>query len=109
MTLLPHAQNIETRLTNIETLQNQILVSALNRGKSIRVEKNFIWKILVDDIVFEFKNFLYIEAFFNNIVSSAEIKVTSEVTKNVLVYVPIHLLEIFKLKKVKSKVLRKAT
>ena len=42
MTLLPHAQNIETRLTNIETLQNQILVSALNRGKSIRVEKNFI-------------------------------------------------------------------
>ena len=36
----------------------------------------------------------YIKAFFSNIVLSAEIKATSEVTKNVLVYVPIHLLEI---------------
>ena len=59
-----------------------------------RVEKNFIRKTLVDDTVFEFKNFLYIKAFFNNILSSAGIKGTSEVTKNVLVYVPIHLLDI---------------
>ena len=59
-----------------------------------RVEKNFIRKILVDDTVFEFKNFLYIKAFFNNIVSSAEIKATSEVSKMVLVDVPIHLLDI---------------
>ena len=59
-----------------------------------RVEKNFIRKILVDDTVFEFRNFLYIKAFFNNIVSSAEIKATSEVSKMVLVDVPIHLLDI---------------
>ena len=61
---------------------------------TIQVEKNFIRKILDDDIVFEFKSSSYIKAFFSNIVSSAEIKATSEVTKNVLVYVPIHLLEI---------------
>ena len=51
-------------------------------------------KILVDYIVFEFQNFSYIKAFSNNIVSSTEIKPTYEVTKNVLVYVAIHLLEI---------------
>ena len=52
---------------------------------TIRVEKNVIRKILVDGITFELKTFSYIKAFFNNIVSSAEIKATSEVTKNVLV------------------------
>ena len=46
---------------------------------TIRVEKNFIRKILDHDIVFEFKIFSYIKAFFNNIVSSAEIKDASEV------------------------------
>ena len=98
---------------NIETLQNQNLVSALNRAGlravtenkqkifllvkkyvTIRVEKIFIRKVLVDDNVFDFKNFSYIKVFFNSIISSAEIKATSEVTKNFLVYVPIHLLEI---------------
>ena len=78
------------RLTNTEMLQNQKLVSALNRGAlwaitqdmqktflvvekyfAIRVEKNFIRKIPVDNIAFELKNFSYIKAFFNSIVSSA--------------------------------------
>ena len=44
-------------------------------------------KILVDDIVFELNNFSYTKPFFNNIVSSSEIKATSEVTKNVLVLI----------------------
>ena len=61
---------------------------------TICVEKKFIRKILVDDTVLEFKNFSYIKAFFNNIVSSAEIKAASEVSKMVLVDVRIHLLDI---------------
>ena len=52
---------------------------------TIRVEKNFIRKILVDDIVFKLKTFSYIKTFFSNIVSSVEIKAVSEVKKNVLV------------------------
>ena len=52
-----------------------------NSGK----KKLYNRKIPFDDIVSELKNFSYIKAFFNNIVSSAEIKVTSEVTKNVVV------------------------
>ena len=110
------------RLTNIETLQNQNLVSALNRAGlravtenkqkifllvkkyvTIRVEKIFIRKVLVDDNVFDFKNFSYIKVFFNNIILSAEIKATSKVTKNVLVYVPIHLLEILYRKQIQIK------
>ena len=84
-----------------------------SKAKLLSNQKNFIRKILVDDTVFEFKNFSYIKAFFNNIVSSAEIKATSEVTKKVLVYVPF-ICSIYctenksKLKKAKSKVLRKA-
>ena len=46
---------------------------------------------------FELKNFSYIKAFYNNTVSSAEIKATSEVTKNVPVsiikpYINVHVL-----------------
>ena len=48
---------------------------------TIRVEKNFIRKILVDDIVFKLKTFSYIKTFFSNIVSSVEIKAVSEVKK----------------------------
>ena len=76
----------------MEVMQKMFLL--VEKYNTIRVEKKFIRKILADDAVFEFKNFSYIKAFLNNIVSSAEIKATSEVTKNVLVYVLIHLLEI---------------
>ena len=87
------------RLTNTELLQKKKLVSTLNRGPlsmqkiflvvenyfTIRLEKNITRKIPVDDIAFELKNFSCMKVLFNNIVSSAEIKATSEVTKNVLV------------------------
>ena len=82
-------------------LQNQNLVSTLNPEElwtitedmqkilrvvetyfTIQVDKNFIINIPVDD-VFELKNFSHIKAFFNDIVSSAEIKATSAVSKNV--------------------------
>ena len=53
-----------------------------NSGKKKKLYKR---KIPFDDIASELKNFSYIKAFFNNIVSSAEIKATSEVTKNVVV------------------------
>ena len=76
----------------MEVMQKMFLL--VEKYNTIRVEKKFIRKILADDVVFEFKNFSYVKAFLNNIVSSAEIKATSEVTKNVLVYVLIHLLEI---------------
>ena len=77
------------RVTNTEMLQNQKLVSVLNRGGlwvitedmqkfflvvakyfTNLVEKKFIRKIPVDDIVFELKNFLYIKAFFNKVLKS---------------------------------------
>ena len=55
----------------------QKIFLAVEKYFTIRVEKNFIRKILVDDIVFKLKNFSYIKAFFSNIVSSVEIKALS--------------------------------
>ena len=55
-----------------EDIQKIFLV--VEKYFTIQVEKNFIRKILVDDAAFELKTF-------NNIVSSAEIKATSEVQK----------------------------
>ena len=61
----------------MEDMQKMFLL--VKKYITIRVEKNFIRKMLDHDIVFEFKIFSYIKAFFNNIVSSAEIKDASEV------------------------------
>ena len=61
----------------MEDMQKMFLL--VKKYITIRVEKNFIRKMLDRDTVFEFKIFSYIKAFFNNIVSSSEIKDASEI------------------------------
>ena len=93
----------------MEDMQKMFLL--VKKYITIRVEKNFIRKILDHDIVFQFKIFSYIKAFFNNIVSSAEIKDASEV--KIMFYFTCPLIcsrycteNKSKLKKGKSKLLR---
>ena len=93
----------------MEDMQKMFLL--VKKYITIRVEKNFIRKMLDHDIVFEFKIFSYIKAFFNNIVSTAEIKDASEV--KIMFYFTCPLIcsrycteNKSKLKKGKSKLLR---